>query len=91
MRKWQAYLIAFVGMAMFFVSIYYIHGILEITKARNSEPNPPGDIVLYQNAPICNCNLTHGLVWNALAVVMTAGIALTSSGLAMLRWVKRKG
>jgi len=91
MKKVTAQVLAVMGIITFVGSLYMIYQILIYAKQVNSGPNPPGDVILYYNAPICGCNLTHGLVWNVFAVIMTLGVIVTIAGLAKYRLIARKG
>lgn len=88
MKKRHSQIIVIVGLALFLGGMFLIYQIYLVTKAINSQPDPPIDVIIY-NLPICNCDITSGLAWNIFAVLMSAGLILIVGGIAKYNLITR--
>lgn len=89
MRKLQAKIISLAGISLFISGLYLIYEIFRVVKIANSQPNPPINVMLFENIPYCNCDVSAGLAWNIVAVVITFGVIMTVAGIAKYNLITR--
>lgn len=91
MNKLQAKALIIFGAVIFFGSIGAIGYLLQMTRNVNAAADAPTELIVWYNAPLCNCDVNHSLAWNTIFGIGMGGVIVAATGAGRLRFLQRKG